>query len=89
MRLYHDFFLVPGSKSTFPDTDPDPDPGKWYGSGSETLSFVIYYCAGLKWNLFNEEIKKRYMKMEEKEAMEEKIKRRKRDKKGYEKRTKI
>jgi len=29
------------------------------------------------------------MKMEEKEAMEEKIKRRKRDKKGYEKRTKI
>jgi hypothetical protein len=26
MRVYHDFVLVPGSKSTFPDTDPDPDP---------------------------------------------------------------
>ena len=32
MRVYHDFFLVPGSRSTFPDTDPDPDPGQWYGS---------------------------------------------------------
>jgi len=32
MRVYHDFVLVPGSKSTFPDTDPDPDPAKWYGS---------------------------------------------------------
>ena len=27
------FFLVPGSRSTFPDADPDP--AKWYGS--ETL----------------------------------------------------
>ena len=35
MRVYHDFVLVPGSKSAFPDTDPDPDPAKWYGS--ETL----------------------------------------------------
>ena len=26
MQVYHDFFLVPGSRSTFPDTDPDPDP---------------------------------------------------------------
>ena len=26
------FFLVPGSRSTFPDADPDPDPAKWYGS---------------------------------------------------------
>ena len=33
MRVYHDFFLVPGSKSAFPYTDPDP--AKWYGS--ETL----------------------------------------------------
>ena len=24
MQVYHDFFLVPGSRSTFPDTDPDP-----------------------------------------------------------------
>ena len=24
MRIYHDFFLVPGSRSTFRDTDPDP-----------------------------------------------------------------
>ena len=32
MRVYHDFFLLPGSRSTFPDTDPDPDPTKWYGS---------------------------------------------------------
>ena len=24
MRVYRDFFLVPGSRSTFPDTDPDP-----------------------------------------------------------------
>ena len=23
---------LPGSISTFPDTDPDPDPTKWYGS---------------------------------------------------------
>ena len=30
MRVYHDFFLVPGSRSTFPDADPDP--GQWYGS---------------------------------------------------------
>ena len=30
MRVYHDFVLVPGSKSAFPDTDPDP--AKWYGS---------------------------------------------------------
>ena len=32
MRVYHDFFLVPGFRSTFPDTDPDSDPAKWYGS---------------------------------------------------------
>ena len=32
MQVYHDFFLVPGSRSTFPDTDPDPDPGQWYRS---------------------------------------------------------
>ena len=31
MRVYHDFFLVPGSRSTFPDADPDPDHAKWYG----------------------------------------------------------
>ena len=31
MRVYHDFFWVPGSRSTFPDADPDP--AKWYGSG--------------------------------------------------------
>ena len=30
MQVYHDFFLVPGSRSTFLDTDPDP--GQWYGS---------------------------------------------------------
>ena len=29
MRVYHDFVLVPGSKSAFPDTDPDPDPKHW------------------------------------------------------------
>ena len=29
------FFLLPGSGSKFPDVDPDP--AKWYGSGSETL----------------------------------------------------
>ena len=32
MRVYHDFVLVPGSRSTFPDADPYPDPAKWYGS---------------------------------------------------------
>ena len=32
MQVYHDLFLVPGSRSTFPDTDPDPDTGQWYGS---------------------------------------------------------
>ena len=26
MRVYHEFFLVPGSRSTFTDADPDPDP---------------------------------------------------------------
>ena len=30
MRVYHYFFLVPESRSTFPDADPDP--AKWYGS---------------------------------------------------------
>ena len=30
------FFWVPGSRSTFPDADPDPDPAKLYGS--ETLA---------------------------------------------------
>ena len=39
MQVYHDFFWVPGSRSTFPDTDPDP--GQWYGSGSETLDELI------------------------------------------------
>ena len=34
MRVYHDFFWVPGSRSTFPDTDPT-------GSGSETLVYFI------------------------------------------------
>jgi len=36
MRVYHDFFWVPGSRSTFPDTDPDPT-----GSGSETLEMQV------------------------------------------------
>ena len=36
MRVYHNFFLVLGSRSTFPDADPDP--GQWYGS--ETLMKV-------------------------------------------------
>jgi len=26
------YFLLPGSRSTFPEVDPDPDPAKWYGS---------------------------------------------------------
>ena len=30
MQVYHDLFLVSGSRSTFPETDPDP--GQWYGS---------------------------------------------------------
>ena len=30
-------FFVPGSRSTLPDANPDP--AKWYGSGSETLLF--------------------------------------------------
>ena len=32
MRVYHDFFLVPRSRSTFPLVDPYPDPAQWYGS---------------------------------------------------------
>ena len=32
MRVYHNFFLVPGSRSMFSDADPDPNPAKWYGS---------------------------------------------------------
>ena len=53
MRVNHNFFLVPGSRSTFPDTDldPDPDPAKWYGSNririrntgfKETFLYVPY-----------------------------------------------
>ena len=30
MCVYHDFFLIPGSGSTFPEVDSDPV--KWYGS---------------------------------------------------------
>ena len=26
------YFLQPGSRSTFPEVDPVPDPAKWYGS---------------------------------------------------------
>ena len=40
MRVYNDFFLVPGSRSMFPDTDPDPDPTRPNDTdptGSETL----------------------------------------------------
>ena len=33
MRVYHDFFLVPGSRSTFPEADPDP--AQWYGFDSK------------------------------------------------------
>ena len=32
MRVYHDYFLLPESRSTFPEVDSDPDPAKWYGS---------------------------------------------------------
>ena len=43
MRVYYDFYLVPGSRSTFPEVDPDP--AQWYGSDRiryETLvSFTI------------------------------------------------
>ena len=28
MRVYQDFYLLPGSGSTFPEVDPDP--AKWY-----------------------------------------------------------
>jgi len=30
MLVYHDFFLLPGSRLTFPEVDPDP--AQWYGS---------------------------------------------------------
>ena len=30
MWVYHDFSLLPGSRATFPEVDPDP--AKWYGS---------------------------------------------------------
>ena len=36
MRVYHDFFFVPGSRSTFPEVDPDPK----------------YWFLGLTTNLF-------------------------------------
>ena len=44
MRVYHDFFLVPGSRSTFPDTDPT-------GSGSETLKNTPKLILPHKWNV--------------------------------------
>ena len=39
MWVYHDFCLLPGSGSTFPEVDPDP--AKWYGSGYETLPIYM------------------------------------------------
>ena len=38
------YFLLPGSRSTFPEVDPDPDPAKGYGSGSEILQKSISHC---------------------------------------------
>ena len=43
MRVYHDFFLVPGSRSTFPEVDPDP--AQRYGSDRiriRNTSFMIF-----------------------------------------------
>ena len=39
MRVYHDFFLVPGSRSTFPDADP----AKWYGSDRIRIRNTGFY----------------------------------------------
>ena len=38
MRVYHDFFLVPGSRSTFPDADPEPDPKH---SQNHNIFFIV------------------------------------------------
>ena len=37
------YFLLPGSRSTFPelDLDPDPDPAKWYGSNRIRIWILI------------------------------------------------
>ena len=42
------YFLLPESGSTFPEVDPDP--AKWYGSGSETLVFqaIDYFWCPIK-----------------------------------------
>ena len=53
MRVYHDFVLVPGSKSTFPDTDPDPDPAKWYGSDRIRIRNTGFIRKFLSLNFFS------------------------------------
>ena len=45
MRVYHDLLLVPGSRSTFSEVDPDPakdpDPAQWYGSVSILIKLIL------------------------------------------------
>ena len=51
MRVYHDFFLVPESRSTFPEMDPDPaqppNDTDSTGSRSETLITGLIAAANL------------------------------------------
>ena len=47
MRVYHDFMMVPGSRSTLPDADPDPDPAKWYGSDRIRIRNTDYINSNL------------------------------------------
>ena len=43
MQVYHDYFLLPGSRSTFPEVDPDPDPNlaKWHRSNQIQIQIRI------------------------------------------------
>ena len=41
MRVYHNFFLLLGSGSTFPEVGPDPS--KWYGSDRIRIRNTDFY----------------------------------------------
>ena len=47
MLIYHDFFLLLGSGSTFPEVDPDPYMAIWYGSNQIRIrnTAILYDCA--------------------------------------------
>ena len=43
------FFLLPGSGSTFPEVDPDPDPAKWYKSNRIRIRKTAFYSYSIQY----------------------------------------